>query len=361
MTPAALADLCDRALDALGPGVDGAVTASSVQAALTRFANSRIHQNVADEGVSLTIKAIVDGATASASTRDVSPEAIARVAAAAVEAARLRPADPDWPGLAPPSDPTPVDHYDEATRDADPDTRAEAVAQFVSAGDGLEAAGFCSTSGGEYAFANTAGQRATGRTSNAAIDGIHRTGRADGSAGARSARLADLDGATLGAIAATKARAADEATDLEPGVYEVVLEPGCVADMFTFLGFYGFSGKSVQDGTSFVHLGEQQFDPELSVWDDITDPRAIGLGYDHEGTPKQRMDLIRAGETTGIVHDRRTAAKAGTQSTGHASPSEAFGPVAGNLFVGEGPNTREQLIGAVERGLLVTDFWYTRI
>ena len=361
MTAPELMDLCERALTALGADAEGVVTASSGHSALTRFANSRIHQNVAEDVVSVTVRAVINGASASISTRDVSDDGLRRAAETAVEAARLRPADPEWPGLSEPADVADVNHYDADTRSADPDRRAAVVGGFVDAGEGLEAAGFCSTTGGDYAFANSAGQRATGRTTIAILDGIHRTGRSDGSASARSVRVSDLDGARSGAIAAAKARAAAEATDIEPGNYEVVLEPGCVADMLQFLAYYGFSAKPVSEGTSFVHLGEQQFDAALNLWDDAADPRTSGLGYDHEGTPKQRVDLVRDGVTSGVVFDRRTAAKMGAASTGHASGSEAFGPVPSNLFLGAGDATREELIGSVDRGLLVTDFWYTRI
>lgn len=362
-TPAThdLPALCEQALAGLGAGVDGVVTAAAGLSALTRFANSRIHQNVAEHTVSVSVKAILDGATAAVTTTDVSPEGLRRAAATAVESARLRPADPDWPGLTPPTDLPAVDHHDQATREADPDARAEVVAGFVAAGDGLEAAGFCSTSGGDYAFANTAGHLATGRTSVAILDGIHRTGRADGSSSARSTRLGDLDGRSQGAVAASKARAADDGTSIEPGSYEVILEPGCVADLFAFLGFYGFGGKSVAEGTSFVRIGEAQFDARLSVWDDVADPRTTGLGYDHEGTPKRRVDLVSSGVSTGVVLDRRTAAALGRESTGHASGADGFGPAPSNLFVGEGDRSREELVASVERGLLVTDFWYTRV
>ena len=356
-----LLSLCEQALSAIGDRADAVVTAARGHSALTRFANSRIHQNVAEDSIALTVKAVVAGAAASISTRDVSREGLRRAAETAVEAAALRPPDPDWPGLTAPCEVPEIDHHDIATRRADPNQRAAIVGDFVGAGEGLEAAGFCSTAGADHALLSSTGHRATGRTTLAVLDGIHRTGRADGSASARSVRVGDLDGAREGLVAAAKARAADEAIDVEPGTYEVVLEPGCVADMFQFLGYYGFSGKPVSEGTSFVHLGEQQFDAALDVWDDATDPRATGLGYDHEGTPRQRVELVRGGVTSGIVLDRRTAAAMGSTSTGHASGSEALGPVPSSLFVGQGDKARAELIGAVERGLLVTDFWYTRI
>jgi predicted Zn-dependent protease len=37
-----------------------------------------------------------------------------------------------------------------------------------------------------------------------------------------------------------------------------------------------------------------------------------------------------------------------------------YGPVATNLSLVAGTQTRDQLIGSIQRGLLVTRFWYTR-
>lgn len=131
--------------------------------------------------------------------------------------------------------------------------------------------------------------------------------------------------------------------------------------MLQFLAYAGFNAKAHLDGTSFVHLGEAQFDPSVSIWDDATDPRTLGLPFDNEGTPKRRVDLVTDGVTTNLVHDRRTARLAGTESTGHGLGQESAGAYPSNLFLGEGGSSVDQLIGGVERGLAVYDFWYTRI
>ena len=70
---------------------------------------------------------------------------------------------------------------------------------------------------------------------------------------------------------------------------------------------------------------------------------------------------MTAGVTVGLAHDRRSAAVAGVESTGSSIGQESFGGYPGDLFLGSGDQTLEQLIGQVERGLLVTDFWYNRI
>ena len=180
-----------------------------------------------------------------------------------------------------------------------------------------------------------------------------------------STRLADLDGGAAGAVAANAARRGTEVVELPPGRYEVILEPRCVAYLLDFFTVYGFNARAVHEGRSFASIGEEQLDPMLSIWDDATDPRHVGLGFDAEGTPKRRVDLVEAGRLVGVTHDRRTAAKAGdgSASTGHALAGGAsVGAVATNLFLG-GATTSPvvDLIGGCERGLLIRDFWYTRV
>jgi len=357
------ARLCERVVEMVAERAEAEVTAVTGRSALTRFANSAIHQNVADDHVSVRLRVSARGRVAAQSTNRVDDDGLTRLVASTLEAARLSPVDPDWPGLAPPAANESVDHYDEATHRAPPDVRARLVRQFVDAGHGgSQAAGFCSTSGGEVAFANTAGQRLSAKTSHAQVEGIHRLPGCDGRGWQSSARVADLDGALAGGTAAEKASAGVEAIDLEPGPYEVVLEPACVSDIVDFLGGYGFNAKAHAEGQSSVTLGLAQFDPAVNLWDDASDHRTVGLGFDAEGTPRRRIELVRQGVPTALVHDRRTAARAGTQSTGHAvAGGETWGPYPSNLFLAPGDCSPAELIASVERGLLVTEFWYTRI
>jgi predicted Zn-dependent protease len=365
-------EICEAVLERVGDRAEAQVTAHRSRPALTRFANSFIHQNVGEAGVSVNLKvALPDAAgggcrVATASTTRADGAGIEALVEGTLAAAALRPVDPDWPGLASPAPVPEVDHYDPATEAATPDERARRVRAFVDAGPGLRAAGYCDTDGGTTAFANSAGQRAEGRSSRATIDGIHQTDDSAGSGHGTAARLGDLDATGVGAAAADRALRGQAAADIEPGEYEVVLEPECVATILIFLAFYGFNAKQVIEGQSGIRVGENQFDPAISIWDDATAPEALGVPFDFDGTPKHRLDLVRAGVSNALAHDRRTARRMGTESTGHAVPeSDAYGPITSNLFLGPsdpafGAGTSD-LIASTGRGLLVTTFNYCRI
>ena len=339
------------------------VTVERGTAALTRFATSFIHQNVAEETNHVVLRVAIDGRTATARLDGpADAAALVRLVEGALESARVRPVDPDWPGVAPIAAAPDVDHWDEATAAATPDDRARLVGDFVAAANGLETAGACSTSATTVAFANSGGQRLTSRTTRASLDGIARTGSSDGSGRASSATISAIDGRQVGERAARKAGESRDPSDLEPGRYEVVLEPQCVTNMLQFLFVYGFNGKPVEEGRSFVRFGEAQFDKSITLSDDVTDPRMVGIGFDIEGTPKRRTDVVRDGITSAVLHTRRTARKAGTESTGNAvEDGDAWGALAGNPALSPGDRTDEELIRRVGRGLLVTDFWYVRI
>jgi predicted Zn-dependent protease len=344
-------------------------TCGAGRSALTRFANSFIHQNVADDYVWARVRVSVGGRLASASTDRPTGENLEKLVERAVAAAEMRAVDPEWPGVAPPAPAPATSSYDEGTHYADPALRAQAVREFVDAGraraapgagnTALRAAGYVDSNGSYSAFANSAGQRLLGRSSSSTIEAIHRTAASDGRGWQSSSRLADIDGGAAGATAAAKARRGDDLVDIEPGRYEVVLEPFCLANMLEFLRD-GFNARTVEEDRSFVKLGEAQFDPAVTIWDDATDPRAISRGFDGEGTPKRRLDLVGEGVSLALCHDRKTAAKAGAESTGHGFGGD-MGGIATNLFMAPGTQPVEELVAGVERGLLVTEFWYTRI
>lgn len=357
-----LSELCERVLDLVDERTEAQVTAATTHLGLTRFANSGIHQHVGEQVTRVAMKVALEGRVATVDTTRIDDTGLSRLTERALAAASVRPVDPDWPGLAQPAAVPDVAHEDPPTASASPDERARIVRGFVEAGSELAAAGYVDTEANLVAFANSAGQRAEGRSTRATIDGIHQTATSAGKAHQTAQRLAELDGSTAGETAARLARDSANPRNLSPGTYEVVLSPECVATILVFLAFYGLNAKMHLEGQSFAELGQQQFDPSVSLWDDATDPRSLGLGFDAEGTPKRRLGLIEAGTTTALAHDRRTAKRAGAATTGHAVPGgEAWGAFTTNLFLAPGEATFEQLIAEVDRGLVVTEFNYCRV
>jgi predicted Zn-dependent protease len=356
------------------PDAEAEVIVSTTALALTRFANSMIHQNVADETTTVRLRLHAAGRTVSSSSTLMSPEDLV---GRTVSALRSAPADPKWPGLAPAAPALTSGTVDAAIVEATPDDRARMVKAFVDAAGGLNTAGYCQTRNIAAAFANSVGQQISGATADISFSGIARTGSSDGLGRLAGTRLADIDGATLGDRAARKARAGVDPIELPPGRYEVVLEHAAVFDIVSALAEYAFNGQSYVDGTTFLNPGEMQFDPAITIVDDPVSAGMFGLPFDIEGTPRRRLPLVTEGRSLTPVHDRRTAAQAGADSTGHSSGS-SDGPYPTSITLSpspvgdsapaatavEGPAADADVVAltrSVERGLLVTDHWYTRV
>jgi predicted Zn-dependent protease len=353
-------EIAGQILDNVGNRAEAEVVVIGGNSALTRFANSFIHQNVAEDGYDVSLRVSVDGRVNAATTTSL--EHLDDFVDDTIAIATLQRVDEGWPGLTEPTDVVDPHHFDEATQAATPDSRAEQVGGFVAAAPEMRAAGFCETLGHDVAFVNTAGHRAFGRYTRATVDGIHQTDGAAGSGHATSQRLGDLSGASVGTIAADRARRGIDAFDVKPGEYEVVLAPEAVGTIAVFLAYYGFNGKHHAEGQSFVELGNKQFDAAIELYDDATDPRALGVGFDAEGTPRQRTELVTAGVAKGIAHDRRTARRAGVAPTGHGDPeSELWGPMPTHVFLESGTTSVDEMITSIDRGLYVATFNYCRV
>lgn len=362
---------------AVGSSADVDVTVEHEHLALTRFANSYIHQNVAGDTDTVTLRIHAEGRTAINATTVTDDAGLAALVERTVAAVRLSPADPGWAGLSDPATlPVPTAEPDLATGTADPEARAEQVKAFVDAVGELTSAGFYRNRLVVTAYANSEGQSVHGTVVEAVLDGIAKTETSDGTGRQASRRMGDLDGAALGARAKAKALASQNPVEIEPGEYEVVLEPTAVSDVLWIMAGFGFNGKALTEGTSFVRIGEQQFDPSVTLVDDPLSGPAAGRLFDAEGTPRDRLVLVHDGVTRAVAHDRRSAREAGggARSTGHADPTSAVhGPEPINVrlepAVGPAPtevqgpaadSSVQALVARVRRGLLVTDHWYTR-
>lgn len=362
-------DLAHRAIElARAAGAEQAeALASAGSSALTRFANNHIHQNVAEENASLSVRAVVGNKVGVAGTNRTDDESIARCCDAAVASARSAPGDPDFPGLPAPGEVVAVDRARAATRVFDAEKRALAARSIIdqSTSRDLTAAGSVKVSDEAIAIANSLGidvaQAVTGL--GATVLSMSDAG-GSGWASFTSPDASELAAAALGDEAATLAERSENARDLAPGDYAVVLGPEAVADILGFLGWLAFGAKPVTEGRSFLsgHIGETLMSPLVSIADDALAPGAMGLTFDFEGRPKRRVQLIDAGVATGFVTDSYWAARTGRENTGHALPApNSYGPMPLNLEMAPGTATIDELVASVERGVYVTRFHYVNV
>jgi len=358
--------LAEAALaDALRQGVTEAeALVTSEDSALTRFANSEIHQNVAETNTAINLRVVVGKRVGVASSGRTDVEGLRRLAENAVAIARVVEELDDWGGLPGPTKIRDVPGaYSRATAEASPEFRAEAVRAAIGAADdaGVTAYGSFATGTESIAVANSAGARASKtRTTSQFITVSMGPDGGSGYAEAAAVDASTIDAATLGREASGKARATANAVSVEPGDYPVVLEEYAVVDLLDMLGYLGFSALAVQEERSFFEAGKRIGSDLVTIVDDGDDPAGLPLWFDYEGVAKRRVELVQRGICREVVYDAQTAARDGVASTGHGLPApNPWGPFPLNMFMEPGDATRDDLIGGLDRGLLVTRFHYT--
>src|SRR5438093_10325915 len=136
----------DRAGDALnlaeaalalatGDGVTEAeVLVTTEDSGLTRFANSEIHQNVAETNIVINLRVVVGRRVGVASSGRTDAEGLRRLAENAAAVARVVEELDDWSGLPGPTEIQPVPAgYSAATAQANPEFRADAARAVIDA------------------------------------------------------------------------------------------------------------------------------------------------------------------------------------------------------------------------------------
>jgi PmbA protein len=337
---------------------------AATESALTRFANSEIHQNVASDDVFVNLRFANGRRVAVTSTGRTDEEGLRALVERTAAIARTLEEREDWPGLpeAGAADPLP-EAFSSGTAEADPELRADGVKAVIAAADaaGVTAFGSFSTEAEAVAVANSRGIRAAERRSSSQLLTVC-TGPDGGNGYAEMCAVdaTTIDAAALGREAAERARVTANPVAIEPGDYPVVLDTYAVVDITDMLGYLGFSALAVEEDRSFVERGRRIGSSLVTLVDDGRDPAGLPVGFDAEGVPKRRVELIVDGVCCDLVHDHGTAVRAGVASTGHGLPApNPWGPFPTNMVMAPGTATRDELIGGLDRGLLVTRFHYT--
>jgi predicted Zn-dependent protease len=350
-----------------GGATEAEVLLTADDSSLTRFANSEIHQNVAERSLGVSLRFVVGSRVAVIGTDRIDASGLRNLVGRAASIARSCEARPDWPGLpapVPATRPAPA-AWSAATADASPEFRADAVRQVIAEADaaGVLAFGAFSTESEIVAVASSTGVRAAERRSAAQLLTVQTS--PDGGNGYAEAVAMDataIDARAIGREAAAKARASANPIELPPGDYPVVLEEYAVVDLNDMLGSVGFSALAVQEQRSFFEPGKRVGSELVTIVDDAADPAGLPAAFDYEGVPKQRVTMLEAGVCRDLVHDSSTAAREGRASSGHGLPApNPWGPFPLNAIWSAGDTTRDDLVGGLDRGLLVTRFHYTNV
>jgi len=265
--------------------------------ALARFANNAIHQNVAEHGITVSIRTVVDGRTARATTNRLDEDSLRTAVESSLQLAHSQPKIPGLLPLPGKQRYRKVNRFANETAVLTPEDRARAVKKAcdLAIRNGQVAAGIFSTGQSQLALGNSRGLFAAYRQTQAEFSITMQNEPAASWAKANSSSVRAFDPQQLAARASEKARMAKDAQELAPGKYTVILEPAAALDLVGFL-FYDFAATAVDDQRSCLvkRMGKQLFGKNLSIIDDVYHPLQLGAPFDGEGVPRQRVTLVQS-------------------------------------------------------------------
>ena len=163
---------------------------------------------------------------------------------------------------------------------------------------------------------------------------------------------------------ARRAAALLSAPQVRAGEYTVILDP-ILAGVFAHEAFGHLSESDHvyqnENLRQIMALGKRFGGKHLNIVDDPSMANLRGsYRYDDEGTSARKSYLIRKGVLEGRLHSRETAAKMEETATGNARAiNYLFPPIVrmSNTFIEPGSASFEEMIGDIEEGVYVKD-WY---
>jgi len=340
------------------------VHVDEVADALTRFANNGIHQNVAEHGVTISIRTVAEGRTARATTNRLDEDSLRGAIEASLSLARSQPKDSRLLPMPKRQRYRTVDRFIKRTAALTAEDRARAVRRAcdLAVKKGQVAAGIFSSGQSQSAVGNSRGLFAAYRETHSQFSITMQEDPAASWAKANSADVRAFNPQSLAERASEKAHLAANAQELAPGRYTVILEPAAVLDLVGFL-FYDFAATALQDKRSCLNdrMGKQLFGQNITISDDVFHPLQQGAPFDGEGLPRQRVLLVDRGIPKNLVYSRASARVADKKPTGHGFtlPNE-YGEAPMNLVFSGGDSSLEKMVASTDRGLLVTRLWYIR-
>ncbi len=336
----------------------------------TRFANNGITNAGFSERRSIVINSTREQKTGVIRVDETDDDQLRAAVKRSEELAAIAPPNPEHQPPPGPQKYPDIAAYDEETaraRSPQMIPQVRAVVESASAKK-LVAAGLFERTQAAEAVANKAGLFGYRRSADARMSTTIRypDGSSSGWAGQPAAHIRDINGAALAAVAIEKCIKWRNPKRLEPGKYTVVFEPTAAGDIVRLIvggggfggGFAGpFSARATEEGRTFLSkkgggtlLDEKLFPEFVTLRSDPADPRQPSLPWSNDLLPNRAVTWIDKGVIHALQYDRYWAAR-----TGHGPT-----PSPSTLIMDGGDTSLEDLIKGVERGLLVTHFWYIR-
>jgi predicted Zn-dependent protease len=358
LTESEVKALCEKVLS-YTKAADAEVRVGSDDQSHLRFAANGFTTSGRRESVSAGVTVWIDRKPGSASANDLSDASLREAVEQAEKLARIAPEDKEYMPTLGPQTYKPVSGYVEATANLALEKRAKAIDDIIRAceKEKVIGAGFHHAQGGASGSLTRNGNFHYAKSSLVSLSVSART--PDGGSSGYFLRnhfdIGKLDTARIGREAIAKALTSRNPRTLEPGVYPVILEAQAADDLIRM----GFDARSADEGRSpwsapegKTKLGEQVFDERLSYYSDPWHPELPASAAAQGGIPAQKIYFVRQGVLENLDYSRYWAKEKGKEPTP--------GPVNSILESSAPPVSMEEMIRTMDRGLLVSRFWYIR-
>ncbi|MDD4663545.1 MAG: TldD/PmbA family protein [Caldisericia bacterium] len=334
--------------------------------ALTRFANSSIHQNVQSHEIEVHLRLIKGLQSSVTNTTDISESGIDRLVKQSQEQLENSTLSQE-PIILPASGETIVLDSPKTDRSEvfkEPEYRAQVVSRICEEAkkNATQAFGSFATTRQELFVMNSKDTLAYNESTQAQLISQIMQDTNSGFAQSTASHIQMIEDDRVKRESVDLCLRGKNPRELEPGEYEVILLPEAVEDILSMVSHMGFSTVGIQEGRSFLSekINQPMFDPKLSISDFSQHSLQSDLPFDFEGVPKQKVELIKNGVFQAFVTDSLWARKLNLPNTGHAliAPNP-FGPFPLHLVVeSTGEASLADIIKQTKKAILITRFWY---
>ena len=326
-----------------------------------RFALNNVSTSGIVDNTNLAVAVAFGKRVGLATINEFDDASLEKVVRRAEELARLAPENPEFMPAVDKQDYKATSTYKAATAAVTPEFRAQVAADSIEPcrKEKLVAAGFFVEDASFQATANSKGNFGYQKTTNVDFTCTVRTedGQGSGWVARNVADVSTFDAKKDIQTAIGKAKGSAGAKALEPGKYTVILEPHAAAGLVSFMMNF-FDARAADEGRSFLSkkgggnkLGEQVYDPRVSLHADPWDEDVPVLPWDGQGLPRERMPIVSKGKIEALNYSRYWAQKQGKRAVGRP----------GNLIMAGGTKSTADLVRETAKGVLVTRTWYIRM
>ncbi len=320
----------------------------------TRFGEARTTQNMSKEEVLLVVEVHRGRKTGSYTTTLNEGTDIEAIVERADEIAKNSVEDPEYMPPLEKQDVEPRSLFDNETINYSPTEKAGVLNEIFSHAreSKVKVAGLFTTGYRNLYLANSLGHEAYYEQTFAELSMTVMGEDSTGYAAQSGLKVSEIDPQDIYNTALHKCLMGKNPKDIEPGEYKVVLEPIALGDLLPFMVF-DLEARFADAGISYFSgkLGERIFSENVTILTDPYDKRNPSIHFSiGDGLKLRKIYWVKNGVLENLEYDRYWAKEKNAEPTGMAYP----------LLFEDKDKSVQDLIKEVDKGILVTRFWYIR-